>query len=137
MLIAGLVAGCGAITGPERVAPPGPSGPELMIDVVNRSAREVTVGYTFEAAASAGAGEGLVPACSRSSMGFGAVGGRYEIHVDDEAVLDAVLPEGTPDEGFLVVRLVIEADGSADAAAPPGWTRIPPEPNDALIPGCG
>lgn len=123
-------------------APPGaepgePIGPELVIDVVNRSNREVRIGYEFEAPNSAGGGEGLMPPCERMMSPFGGVGGRFEILVDGDVVMAEVMPPGMPADGFVLVRVTIEPDGEVEVAPQPAWMRLPPDLVNQRLPDCG
>ncbi|HVM24878.1 MAG TPA: hypothetical protein VM253_05720 [Candidatus Limnocylindrales bacterium] len=101
-------------------------GPELVLEVVNRSNVPAVAGYEFEAVASSGGGEGEVPACHRVMLVFGTVGGDYEILVDRDVTAEGRVPAGVPPEGFLVLRIVIDEGGVATAGEP-RWTRVPPD----------
>ena len=107
------------------------------MDVVNRSDREVTIGYEFEAPSSAGGGEGLMPPCERMMSVFGSVAGRFEILVDGEVVLAEEMPPGMPHDGFVVIRVTIEPDGEVEVAAQPAWMRRPPDLPVQRLPDCG
>lgn len=128
-------AGCMPVVAP--VGQPGPpGGPELVIDAVNGSNRERSLGYTFEHASMSGEGEGLAPPCERMSMLFGEIAGTYAVRVDGETVLEGEVPPGLPADGFFVVRLRVDADGVVTTDEP-GWTRIAPEVGAQRLQGCG
>jgi len=110
-------------------------GPELVLDVLNQSDRELTVGYEFESVASSGGGEGLVAACERVTLLFGTIAGSYDIRLDGEPVFDGRMAAGLPADGFFVVRLAVDADG-VGSVTEPGWTRIPPEMANRPLRGC-
>jgi hypothetical protein len=124
-------------TGPMQPPEARPAvGPELALDVVNQSNRPAVVGYEFEEQASSGGGEGEVLPCRRDIFVFGSVGGEYEIIVNRDVVAEGRLPGAIPQEGYLVVRIVIDPDGVATAGEP-RWTRMPPDQGSQPLAGCG
>ena len=129
-----LLAGCWPV-GVER-GPAGRIGPTLVVEVTNRSARELPASYEFSASASSGGGEGLVNSCEHLSQVWGDVAGTFTISIDGKPVLDAEVAPGTPLEGYLVVRIEVDPDGEAQAIGPPRWTRQPPDPDAQRVP-CG
>ena len=139
VVIVAMATACQPMVAPVQEAPAEPAGqvgPELVIDVVNRSDRELVIGYEFETPNASGGGEGTMPPCERMEMLFGSVAGDYEILLDRERVLEGAVPDAMPDDGFLIVRLTIDADGDVDVIGP-RWTRIPPELRNQALPECG
>jgi hypothetical protein len=119
-----------------EIEPAQPIGPTLVIDVVNGSSDERSIGYEFEMAQSSGGGEGTVLGCERATISFGEIGGRYSILVDGEAVTQGAFPPNIPGERTALVRVTIAEDGTATAAAPALLARAPPFVTEP-IPGCG
>ncbi len=138
-----VLLGCGPIIVPvhdravAEPAPMEPPAPELLLDVFNHSATELDVGYEFEADNVAGGGEGLIAACERHMMPFGMVAGDFEVLVDREVVLAGAVPRGAPDDGFLVVVITIEPDGTVEPVPPPRWVRAVPEFVNQPLFDCG
>jgi hypothetical protein len=129
-----VLAGCFPTT--VTVDPGQPIGPTLVLDVANASADQRTIAYEFEMGNSSGGGEGTLLACERSTMTFGEIGGRYTVEVDGEPVVDATMPPNVPLDRFVVVRIMIAADGTASAAAPVLSARAPPIETGPIA-GCG
>jgi len=129
-----LLAGCWPV-GVER-GPAGRIGPTLLVEVTNRSARELPASYEFTAAASMGGGESLVASCERLTQVWGDVAGTFAISIDGKPVLDAEVAPGTPLEGYLVVRIEVGPDGEASVIGAPRWTRLAPDPGAQPVP-CG
>jgi hypothetical protein len=139
LMLAGVTSGCAPIVVPvaEPGQPGAPIGPQLVVAVENRSDRDVTVGYEFEAQNSSGGGEGIVVHCEYQQMVFGEVGGSYGVLVDGTPAFDGAVPSGMPADGFLVVRLSIDADGDVTPEGEPAWTRMPPPLTNRPLADCG
>lgn len=139
-LVAGLImvvaaAGCMPVVAPVGQAGP-QTGAELVIEVVNGSNRDLSVGYAFEHASMSGEGEGLAQPCERMSILFGEIAGTFAVRVDSETVIEGEVPPGLPSDGFFVVRVRVDSDGVV-MADEPGWTRIRPEMVGQRLQGCG
>jgi hypothetical protein len=139
LLLAGVMSACAPIVAP--VAEPGQPGaaigPQLVVAAENRSDREVTVAYEFEAQNASGGGESLLPRCDYQEVLFGEVAGSYEVLLEGTRALDGTVPPGMPADGFLMVRLSIDADGEVTPQGETGWTRIPPPLTNRPLADCG
>jgi hypothetical protein len=139
LVLAGATSGCAPVVMPvaEPGQPGAPIGPQLVVAVENRSDRDVTVGYEYESPNSSGGGEAFVPRCEFQEMLFGEIAGSFELVVDGAPAFDGTVPPGMPADGFLVVRLSIDADGDVTPGGEPAWTRIPPPLSNRPLADCG
>ena len=139
LVLAGVMSGCAPVVVPvaEPGQPGAPIGPQLVVAVENRSDRDVAVGYEYESPNSSGGGEGLLPRCEFQEMLFGEVAGSFGLLVDGTPVFDGAVPPGMPADGFLVVRLSIDADGDVTPEGRPAWTRLPPPLTNRPLADCG
>jgi hypothetical protein len=140
-LVALLLAGCGVVTrveqaAPQPAGPDGPGGPMLVLEVVNRSPRDVDLSYTFTAPDSGGEGMGTFAACEAGTMPFGPVLGAFDVAIDGSSVYEGDVPMAARD-GYVIVPVSIAASGDATAAGAPRWTAIEPVHRTTSIPGCG
>jgi hypothetical protein len=129
-VMAALLTACGELQVPEL------SGPTLVVEVTNRSDRDVAVGYTFATTVISGSGETSSSACRREALRFGMVAGQYVITVDGKRVttggIGAELPE---DSEFLVIRLKIHENGGVEVTGP-GLLPQAPVTNAEIV-SCG
>jgi hypothetical protein len=127
-----VLLGACAIGGPPvRELPP----PELVIDVANATAEEVSIGWEFESEGMSGSGETLAAPCRRQSMPVSSIGGDYRISVDGTPVFEGAVPERAGSGTFLVVRVIIGPEGEAEVDAP-GVAPDPPRDVSMALPGC-
>lgn len=124
-LLAAWLAACAPVVQPlpaePQPAPPMPGGPgggppgapDLVLDVVNRSSSQVTIGHAFSGPSMSGEGITTVAACERSVAPVGDVQGDYEILVDDAAIGEGAVPAALPVEAVLIVPVEIDPDGVA------------------------
>jgi hypothetical protein len=136
-LLVCFLTGCMPVVVPIEPAAPGPMpGPNLIVDVTNKSDRGFPVAYEFESEDSAGGGDGTVMACERSIVPLALVQGDYAIAVDGETVFEGSVPAGVPDESWYMVRLIVEPDGGVEVVGPAILPRMP-EPFTRPIAACG
>jgi hypothetical protein len=115
-MLAGLLAACGP--GGDLEAPE-LSGPVLVVEVTNRSERDVLVGYAFASNILNGSGELRSPACRREALRLGMVAGQYEVRVDGKRVTGGDIGPDLPENrDFLVMRLEIHPNGGAEIFVP-------------------
>ena len=137
ILLAMVLASCAPIAGPMPAdAEPAPIGPEIVIDVWNRSDRDVIVAYEFSAPNAGGGGEGTVAGCERTTMPFGAVAGQWEIIVDGLPAFEGDVPPGMPVRGALVAQVLIGPGGDVTLEGDPAWRPVAPPAASRPIP-CG
>jgi hypothetical protein len=118
-----------------RVEAPVPAGPTLVLDVTNRTADDVAVGYEFEAPGTGGTGEAIATACRRDATMLSSVVGTYHVTVDGKTVWEDAVPPGAGRERFLVIRVQIGSDGEVEVAPP---VILAAQPNVGVaIPDCG
>jgi hypothetical protein len=98
-------------------------GPTLVVDVANRSDRDVAVGYEYEAFGTSGLGEALSTACRREALQFEPISGQYKIFVDGDAVTNGMVAT-LPGE-FLVLTLRIHENGGIEVAEPVTRAQAP------------
>ena len=131
--MAALLAACGP--GGELQAPE-LSGPALVIEVRNRSDRDVVVGYAFATDILSGGGELRSAACRREALRFGIVAGRYEVLVDGKRVTGGAVGPDLPENcDFLVMRLEIHPNGGVEVFVPDLKAQAPE--TSMAIPRCG
>ena len=118
-----------------RVEAPAPAGPTLVLDVTNRTADDVAVGYEFEAPGTGGTGEALATACRRDATPLSTVVGSYHVTVDGKTVWEDAVPPGAGPDRFLVIGVRIGSDGEVEVAPP---VILAAQPNRGIaIPDCG
>ncbi|HUH16360.1 MAG TPA: hypothetical protein VMM85_00250 [Methylomirabilota bacterium] len=116
---------------------PPPGGPQLVVEVTNRSDREVTFSYEFDQPqATSGGGGGSMPACTTTVQGWGEIGGRYQLMINGVSTVQGSLPPGAGAGSFLYVRLRVDPDGET-VAGQSGLVRQEPELISEPIEGCG
>ena len=101
-----------------RVEAPAPGGPTLVLDITNRTADDVAVGYEFEAPGTGGTGEVLATACRRDATPLSTIVGTYHVTVNGKTVWEDAVAPGAAAEGFLVIRVRIGPDGEVEVAPP-------------------
>lgn len=119
----------------QPVGPPA-VGPQLMLEVTNRSTDPVEVGYDFEADSSSGGGSASVSGCERLLVQFGEVGGTLRISTGGEVIDESRVQPGIPPNSYLVATIEIGADGASEITG----RRIAQEvrdPAQPAIPDCG
>lgn len=139
-----LLTGCFSVTRVEQgdavpaAGPDDPGGPMLVLEMVNRSPRDVDVTYEFLTADGNASGEGMgtFPACEAGTMPFGPVQGAFSVSLDGEVVFEGDVPMATTD-GYVILRLAVAEDGDATAANAPRWTAIEPVHRTTRLAGCG
>ncbi len=135
-LVALLLGGCFPVVQQVHEGPAQPVGPQLAVEVTNRSGNPVEVGYEFESAGMSGGGTGSVGRCERALLLYGETTGRLRISVDGAEIDDAAVQQGLQPDLYLVLSVEIGADGSAEITG----RRIAPEvrePAQPAIPDCG
>jgi hypothetical protein len=129
-VMAVLITACGELQVPEL------SGPTLVVEVTNRSDRDVAVGYTFATTVISASGEASSRACRREALRFGMVAGQYVITVDGKRVTTgAIGPKLPEDSEFLVIRLRIHENGGVEVNGPDVLPQAPV--TNAAIVSCG
>ncbi len=111
-------------------------GPQLVLEVTNRSTDPVEVGFAYEADASSGEGAGIVSGCERMLMLFGEVGGTLRILTVGTVIDEGRVQAGIPPNSYLVATVEIAADGTSEVSG----RRIAQEvrePAQRAIPDCG
>lgn len=128
-LVAALITACmPAVVPIQQQAPaeaPHPQGPQLAVDVTNMSAQPLDIAYEFEGDNSAGGGEGPVLPCNQSVMPFAMIAGEYVLTLEGASILEGTVPPRLPPEAWLLVRVVIGADGELDVIGPVSLPRAP------------
>lgn len=128
-----LLAGCMPVVQQLPGAPP-PDGPMVEMVIVNRMDRDATISFEFAGTNTSGGGEGSVPACTSSQMGFGTMGDHLSFAVDGEKVFDGDLPVNVGN-GSILLRLDVAADGQVTVVGPVVIGRPPQVPPNPV--GCG
>ena len=118
-----------------RVEAPAPAGPTLVLDITNRSADDVAVGFEFESPGTGGTGEVLATACRRDATPLSTIVGTYHVTVDGKTVWEDAVPPGAGPDRFLVIGVRIGSDGEVEVAPP---VILAAQPNRGIaIPDCG
>lgn len=130
-----VLVGC-MVGGPAVDGPPPRVGPTLVLQVTNRSATRIEVGYRFGVEASSGEGAGAVGGCERVHLLFGDVAGTVEVLVDGEVIDEAVVQAGVRTGTYIVLLVDIAVDGTPDVTGR-RLVAEAPELQQLAIPGCG
>ena len=136
-----LLAACATVTRVEEAAP-APARPDamndpiLVLEMVNRSPRDVDLTYTFASPNSSGEGMGTFAACEAGTMPFGPVLGAFDVAVDGTSVFDGTVPRAATD-GYVILRLAIAENGDVTAAGALRWAAIEPVHRTTPLAGCG
>ena len=138
-----LLAGCAVVTRveqaePEPARPDDMGAPTLVLEIVNRSPRDVDVTYVFHAADGNASGEGMgtFPACEAGTMPFGPAQGDFSVSLDGEVVFEGEVPMARTD-GYVVLRLAVAENGAVTAANAPRWTAVEPVHRTTPLARCG
>lgn len=130
-----LVAGCGPTV--VTIEEPPPVGPQLVMELTNRSDRDLTFSYEFDQPQTmSGSGEGSMPACTTAVQLWGEIAGRYELMIDGVSAVQGSLPPGAGAGSYLFVRLRVDPDGEV-VVGQSGLVRQEPELISEPIEGCG
>lgn len=113
-----------------------PEGPQLVIQISNASGQEHEIGYQYEEFQSSGEGGGSILPCQDTALPYGMIGGRYSILLDGESLLEGSVPETTPANAWVVVRVRIAPDGKGEVTGT-GITARMPDLDPRPIADCG
>lgn len=125
--LASVLVGC--------IAPPGPAGPTLILEVINNTDASLRVSVDWDAGDIIGDAASEVAGCEHRTIDLNEVGGAYRIRVADDEISGDV-GAGVVG-GYLLVRVVVHKDGSVTRPDRMVYTTEEPPAVARPIGACG